>query len=59
MRESEEGKRATKTDTKESTRQTQTVRNKKKEVLQSSVYIPQPRCLKYPQILNLYNHPPI
>lgn len=56
-RESEEGKRATKTDTKESTRQTQTVRNKKKEVLQSLVYIPQPRCLKYPQILNLYNHP--
>lgn len=52
-----EGKRATKTDTKESARQTQTVRNKKKEVLQSLVYIPQPWCLKYPQILNLYNHP--
>lgn len=41
MRESEKGKRATKTDTKESSRQTQTVRNKKKEVLQSLVYIPQ------------------
>lgn len=57
IRESEEWKRATKTDTKESARQTQTVWNKKKEVLQSLVYIPQPRCLTYPRILNLYNHP--
>lgn len=35
----------------------QTDGDKKKEVLWCLVYIPQPSCLKYSKICNLYNHP--
>ena len=50
MRESK-GKKATKET------QNQTDKDKKKEVLWCLVYIPQPSCLKYSKICNLYNHP--
>lgn len=45
------GKKATKTHKR------QTDGDKKKEVLWCLVYIPQPSCLKYSKICNLYNHP--
>lgn len=48
---SKEGKGATKG------RERQTDGDKKKEVLWCLVYIPQPSCLKYSKICNLYNHP--
>lgn len=48
---SEEGKGATKG------HERQTDGDKKKEVLWCLVYIPQPSCLKYSKICNLYNHP--
>lgn len=48
---SKEGKGATKG------HERQTDGDKKKEVLWCLVYIPQPSCLKYSKICNLYNHP--